>query len=115
MRRTLTLLIIASLLAFVAPSKQHKDNKHHGQDQHEHEAHKVEHEEGSGVGSTYLESGVSGSGEGKLVLKLLRARFTFAVRYSKLSSKSIETEEIDQEIRHGLKRVGTHNAVIPHL
>ena len=85
MRRTLTLLIIACLLAFVAPSKQHNDKTHHDQDQHEREAHKVEHEEGSGVGSTYLESGVSGSGEGKLVLKLLRARFTFAVSYSKLS------------------------------
>jgi len=82
MRGTLTLLIIACLLAFVASSKQHKDTKQHGPSyQDEHETHKVEHEEGSGVGSTYLGSGVSGSGEGKLILKPLRTRFRFAVNY----------------------------------
>jgi len=84
MRGTLTLFIIACLLAFVASKKQHKDTRHHSPYQNEREDHKVEHEEGSGVGSTFLGSGVSGSGEGKLILKPLRTRFRFAVSYSRL-------------------------------
>ena len=68
MRGTLTLLIITCLLAFVASKKQHKDTKHHGPYQNERESHKVEHEESSGGGSANWGSGVSGSGEGKLVL-----------------------------------------------
>lgn len=66
MRRALTLLIIACLLAFVASKKQHKDTKHHGPYQNERETHRAEHEEGSG-GSTDGGSGGSGSGEGKIV------------------------------------------------
>ena len=85
MRGTLTLLIIFCLLVFVASTKQHKKTKQDGPHQDERESHKVGHEEDSDVGSTNLESGVSGSGEGKLVLEPQRTRFRFAVSYSKLS------------------------------
>ena len=68
MRGTLTLPLIACLLAFVTSTKQHKDTRHHGPYQDERASHKVEHE-GSGGGSTHWGSGVSGSGEGKLVLQ----------------------------------------------
>ena len=84
MRGTLTLPIIACLLAFVESTKQRKDTRHHAPYQNERVSHnKVEHE-GAGGGSTHRGSGVFGSGEGKLVFQALRTELRFAVNFSKL-------------------------------